>query len=204
MKKLLLIVPIVIIAVFLMGCTQQQSFCKGSYLEFQKGQCCLDQNSNGACDKDESAKPQEVSNVSNKTQPVTITQPQINTTSSTINTTVPEKKINLDVDIYYGDEQGNHVTEVNMTKGWAYYYIWVINKGDISVHCAVVKQTEQGFFLDRALDIQSNSNDSVLISSNIPIPSTQIATVRDRSVNCWHTENQSLSMSKELSIDIWG
>ncbi|MBW2974649.1 thrombospondin type 3 repeat-containing protein [Candidatus Woesearchaeota archaeon] len=58
MKKLYyLIIPFLLI--FIIGC----STCRKPYIEFKKGDCCLDSNSNGICDNDEKLNTKEVPDI---------------------------------------------------------------------------------------------------------------------------------------------
>ncbi|MBU2639448.1 MAG: lipoprotein [Nanoarchaeota archaeon] len=60
MKKILFLILTLIL---LTGCTvpkqtlpkttEETTFCKAPYIEYQKEKCCLDQNNNGICDDDD-------------------------------------------------------------------------------------------------------------------------------------------------------
>jgi len=52
MKTSTLLVGLLVFTLFLMGCSPQ-SICKEPYLEYKKGDCCLDSDNNGICDQDE-------------------------------------------------------------------------------------------------------------------------------------------------------
>jgi hypothetical protein len=59
MKKLLLFIPIIILAVSLIGCAQQQSLvCNKPYIQVGT-ECCVDENDNRVCDRDETQSAQQ-------------------------------------------------------------------------------------------------------------------------------------------------
>ena len=55
MAKALFIILVLVISIFLVGCANQieKPLCSSPYIEYQKGNCCLDSNNNSICDNDE-------------------------------------------------------------------------------------------------------------------------------------------------------
>jgi hypothetical protein len=165
----------------------------------------LDSNGNSICDKDENLKTEiakePAKNISQESPKANIT------VSNNSGLEQKEKKIIFDVEAYYGDESGKRLNEVGMQAGWAYYYIWIINKGNTALDCRVIfykdmGNNQQGAFFDGSLEVNANSNNSKLISSNYKISSTQIANVKDREIICESKENSSLSKSIIPEINI--
>ena len=54
----LLIIPILLVTVLMYGCTTP---CNEPYIEYKKGDCCLDSNKNKICDNDENSAIKETS-----------------------------------------------------------------------------------------------------------------------------------------------
>lgn len=48
-----LVVLTVLTLVFLVSCGKLETICKSPYIEYKRGECCLDGNGNGICDKDD-------------------------------------------------------------------------------------------------------------------------------------------------------
>jgi len=55
MAKTWFIILVLVFSVFLVGCANQieKPLCSSPYIEYQKGNCCLDSNNNSICDTDE-------------------------------------------------------------------------------------------------------------------------------------------------------
>ena len=59
-----------IIIVFISGCITTETVCNKPYYEYKTGECCLDENDNKICDKDEVEKEHNVGGESKKEEPV--------------------------------------------------------------------------------------------------------------------------------------
>ncbi len=78
----------IVTALLISGCVQQESTCNKPYIKVGAG-CCLDENSNGICDKDETSPT--------TTQKTTTLSPAKITTSPNIEINVPWKGSNNDI-----------------------------------------------------------------------------------------------------------
>ncbi len=81
MNKTILIIFMAVCLV-LMGCSKEP-FCKSPSIEYQKGSCCLDSNSNNICDINETVvQAQPETNATETQQTVVQAQPETNTTET--------------------------------------------------------------------------------------------------------------------------